>query len=193
MPFNGLIIGSKKINQMLSNILLTCKTEWIKAKTKRNHPFRYFVLGTVNSKGNPELRTVVLRNFDSTENLFTIFTDSRTKKIIDLTENSSAELLFYDHRKLTQIRVKVNCISIEESEKDFIQQSPNAQKDYTSVSSPGTILKSMDDVMYSEFNYFRKLIFKPYQIEYLRLMRPNHQRAVFNLKNEEWIGNFITP
>lgn len=178
---------------MLDNIFKFCETEWIKTKTKKNHPFRYFSLSTVDSEGKPESRMVVLRKFDASAVEFTIYTDARTPKIKSLASNPDAELLFYDHKKLCQIRVKASCIEQRKDPALFLQQHQAAQKDYTTLMAPGTTIKAMDTVEYGIENHFIKLVFKAYQIDYLRLKRPNHQRAVFTLKDKEWQRTFVTP
>jgi len=162
---------------MLDNIFKFCETEWIKTKTKKNHPFRYFSLATVDPQGKPESRMVVLRKFDASAVEFTVYT----------------ELLFYDHKKLCQIRVKASCIERKKDLTLYLQQHQAAQKDYTTLIAPGTMIKAMDAVEYGVENHFVKLVFKAYQIDYLRLKRPNHQRAVFTLEDKEWQGTFVTP
>ena len=178
---------------MLDDILKTCATEWIKAKTQKKHPFRYFTLTTVSSNGHPQGRVVVLRNFDSQSFSFTVYTDARSEKIKALAANPIAELLFYDPRKMHQIRVKSKCVLVEKSDALFRQQHINAQKDYTTDLPPGTKIKSMDAVGYAADHHFTQLIFSAYEIESLRLKRPNHQRAVFEFQNQQWIGSFQVP
>jgi pyridoxamine 5'-phosphate oxidase len=43
-----------------------------------------------------------------------------------------------------------------------------------------------------EKGHFTKLVFKAYELEYLKLKRPNHLRAIF-LSSEDWKGSFIAP
>lgn len=178
---------------MLDKILQDCKTEWIKSKVKKNHPFRYFSLATTDPKGDPEVRLVVLRNYHSEDDLFTIYTDARTPKIKALDRNPTAELLFYDPKKLLQIRVTTSCIAQRSDEQIFRQQHEGAQKDYTTTVAPGTTIKQMDALTYSENHHFRVLVFKAIKIDYLRLKRPHHQRAVFHLVNSQWEGSFVAP
>ena len=178
---------------MLDSIFKSCETEWIKAKTKKNHPFRYFSLATVSPVGKAESRMVVLRKFDPSKLEFTIYTDARTAKIKALDQKAEAELLFYDHKKLCQIRVSASCILQEKDSVLFSQQHEAAQKDYTTLIAPGVEIKGMDKIAYGEENHFLKLIFKAEKIDYLRLKRPNHQRAVFILKEGVWQGSFVTP
>jgi pyridoxamine 5'-phosphate oxidase len=192
MPWIVLTLGKKRI-KMLDKILADCSTEWSKTKTNKKHPYRYFYLATVDKEGLPEVRTVVLRKFDPKQLLFTIYTDARTPKITSLIALPFAELLFYDARKLTQLRVRAKCIEQSKDEVAFSQQHENAQKDYTTNIAPGQPIKSMDEVTYLEENHFVKLVFKAEKIDFLKLMRPNHQRAIFEFKDDQWKGKFVTP
>ena len=178
---------------MLDKILRNCQTEWIKTKTKKNHPFRYFTLSTVSPEGLPEARIVVLRHFDAVNYQFKVYTDARTPKIAALEKNNKAELLFYDHRKLMQIRVQAECVEQQADALLFSQQHEGAQKDYTTAVPPGTPLKGMDQLDYTTENHFTVLTFKAQQIDYLRLKRPNHQRAVYTRTEEQWNGSFVSP
>ena len=72
---------------MLTSILKECKEQWIKAKHNKKHPFRFFTLATIASEGSPHLRTVVLRDFDSETLSFTIYTDLRSRKVLELEQD----------------------------------------------------------------------------------------------------------
>ena len=178
---------------MLDSILKACETAWIKTKTKKNHPFRFFTLATTDPQGQAEARMVVLRKFDAKHFEFTIYTDLRTPKIASIEHNPAVELLFYDHKKLWQIRVKAKCIAKRKDPVIFKQQQEAAQKDYTTIVAPGTKLKAMDAVEYGNENYFAVLTFRAFHIDHLQLKRPNHQRAIFNLQDQKWEGTFVTP
>ena len=119
---------------MLDSIFKFCETEWVKTKTKKNHPFRYFSLATVDPNGKAESRMVVLRKFDESAVEFTVYTDARTPKIKSLTLMPDAELLFYDHKKLCQIRVKANCI--QQKDQSYFYNSIKLLKKITLLLSP---------------------------------------------------------
>lgn len=177
---------------MLDQLLSDCRTAWIKAKTQKKHPFRYFTLATTLD-GNPQARVVVLRHYDLKTDCFTIYSDARTPKIVALKENPRATLLFYDPRKFLQVRVQAQCEAIKKDEEKFRQQHLAAQKDYTTSIAPGSPIKAMDAITYSEAHHFVVLQFKATTIDYLRLMRPNHQRALFAYKDGIWQGQFVAP
>ena len=179
---------------MLNNICVNVKQLGLNPKPKKNHPFRYVTLSTVSPDGLPEARVVVLRHFDATSFTFTIYTDARTpKRLNHLNSTPTVELLFYDHRKLTQIRVKATYEDQKHDKALFEKQHEAAQKDYTTAVPPGSPLKGMDQLEYTKENYFTVLTFKAVQIDYLRLKRPNHQRAIFNFNAGQWDGGFVTP
>ena len=178
---------------MLDSVLKSCETAWIKTKTKKNHPFRFFSLVTTSPEGQAEARMVVLRKFDVSNFEFTIYTDLRTPKMASIVHIPEVELLFYDHKKLWQIRVKAKCIAQREDPALFAQQQEAAQKDYTTLIAPGTEIKAMDAVEYGSKNHFVVLTFRAYHIDHLQLKRPNHQRAIFTLQGQEWKGSFVTP
>ena len=55
-------------------------------------------------------------------------TQMHVQKKYSLKSNPSTELLFCDHRKLTQIRVKATCITKQKDDLLFAQQHEQAQK-----------------------------------------------------------------
>ncbi|MDC1377802.1 pyridoxamine 5'-phosphate oxidase family protein [Flavobacteriaceae bacterium] len=178
---------------MLDSILNECKEQWVSAKKKKNHPFRFFTLATLDNDGSPHLRTVVLRGFDSELLNFIVYTDLRSKKVNELKMDKRAQFLFYDPKRMLQIIVGVS--HIESNLDDFIYKSipEQSKKDYAAVEVPGSKIKSPEKVQYNfSKGHFTQLIFKAESIEYLRLKRPNHIRASFNLINN-WEGNFIVP
>lgn len=178
---------------MLDKILKSCETEWIKTKSKKNHPFRWFTLSTVGTDGLPQARIVVLRHFDAASYTFTLYTDQRTPKVKALQHQQKVELLFFDAKKWVQIRVGATLKEMKKNEEKYQQQHEKAQKDYTTKVAPGTKIKSMDAIEYGDENHFYELIFEADTIDYLKLKRPNHQRAYFERKDQKWEGSFVAP
>ena len=163
--------------------------------SKKRHPFRNFVLATTEN-GKPKQRTVVLRKtlLDSS---LVIYTDKRTQKIKDIQKNPEFSALFYDSKKLLQIRVEGKAELITDKEQiatywHTVQAS--SRKDYTTSVAPGTPLQNPDAVVYkSEENYFCPVKLTPNTIEYLRLKRPNHLRILFSRIKTVWSGDFLVP
>ena len=65
----------------LENILLDCKKQLNGALNHKKHPFRYFTLASISENDTPNLRTVVLREFNANKFQLSIFTDARSKKV----------------------------------------------------------------------------------------------------------------
>ena len=178
---------------MLVSIFSDLKKQLSSALKHKKHPFRYGTLATTGLDGSPHLRTVVLRGFDQEMLTLTIYTDSRSDKIKELSQDPRAEFLFYDSSQFLQLRIKVNLIHDAPSKEIYNQIPEPSKKDYTSIFVPGEEIKAPDAVTY---NYdqpnFTELIFQAYELEYLKLKRPNHLRVKF-LLNHDWEGSFIAP
>jgi len=167
-----------------------------KATSLKDHPFRYFTLATVDPGGVPKLRTMVLRNVDEQLNL-TVYTDRRSEKVQHLENSDTVSLLFYDTARLLQITMhaKANMITDDRVLNTIWNTiSPNARKDYTTELPPGKEIKDPSNIEYlNHKNYFLAVSLVPEQIEYLRLKRPNHIRALFKKQGKDWSGSFLVP
>jgi pyridoxine/pyridoxamine 5'-phosphate oxidase len=169
--------------------------ELVNGHSKKRHPFRYFVLAT-NENGKPRQRTVVLRKtlLDSS---LVIFTDKRTQKVKDIQNNFEFSALFYDSKKLLQLRIEGKAELITDKEQiatywHTVQAS--SRKDYTTNLAPGTPIINPDDIDYKpEENYFCPVKLIPNTIEYLRLQRPNHLRILFSRIETDWSSEFLVP
>jgi hypothetical protein len=164
--------------------------------TEKEHPFRYFTLGTVGLEKLPRLRTVVLRGI-SEDLTLTFYTDKRSKKIIHITENNRVSLLFYHPKKLTQIKIEGLAHTVKDEatlERHWTDIQPQSRKDYTTQFAPGSELSNPDNVEYlNEENHFCMVKIVPFKIEYLRLQRPNHLRVQFAKEAQTWSGTFLVP
>ena len=177
----------------LENILLDCKKQLNGALNHKKHPFRYFTLASISENDTPNLRTVVLREFNANKFQLTIFTDARSKKVKELKLNQNGKFLFYDSSRLIQLILEVKMIEIIDLKNDFKALPHPSKKDYTSVLKPGAKIKSPDEVNYDYSNdYFRKIIFQTINLEYLKLKRPNHIRAFFSVE-DKWKGTYLVP
>lgn len=181
---------------MTHSYLEEVRAELKKGATQKDHPFRYFTLATVGLDQVPRLRTVVLRKVSDDLKL-TIYTDSRSKKMIHLKENKKVGLLFYNPKTLTQIRIEGPAMVVRDEEtkqKYWNGVGARARKDFTTASAPGTSLESPEKLDYLEDeDHFCILEIVPFKIEYLRLKRPNHIRVRFSWEENRWEGEYIVP
>jgi len=172
------------------------KEELIKGSTEKSHPFRYFTLSTVGVDLLPRQRTVVLRKVTDDLQL-SFYTDLRSKKIIHIKENNKVGLLFYNSKKLLQLKIEgiatiIKGKAIEETYNNGIPEK--ARKDYTTTLAPGTPLEDPKVIEYlKEENHFCVVEVTPYRIEYLKLQQPEHLRVRFSMRQELWNGEFLVP
>mgnify|MGYP003635301688 FL=1 len=181
---------------MIDSFFEELNSEIKKGVSERGHPFRFITMATVGNETIARLRTVVLREV-SEGLLLTIYTDSRTQKIKHITVNNQVSFLLYHPEKLLQLKVE-GTAEIVTDKKRLIETwkniQPNSRKDYITNTSPGSSLKNPDHVEYVEDeNYFTMIDIIPTKIEYLKLKRPKHIRALFEKVNKEWKGEFLVP
>ena len=169
--------------------------ELVNGHAKKRHPFRYFVLATTEN-GRPTQRTVVLRKTLKDQSLV-IYTDKRTQKIKQLQKSSHFSALFYDTKKLLQIRIEGKAELITDTtqiETYWHTVQAASRKDYTTSLAPGTPIEKLDEIEYTTTeNNFCPVKLVPHTIEYLRLQRPNHVRVLFSKIKDTWSGEFLVP
>ena len=181
---------------MIDSFFEELNSEIKKGISERAHPFRFITMATVGNETIARLRTVVLREV-SEDLLLTIYTDSRTQKIKHLAVNNEVSFLLYHPEKLLQLKVEGTAEIVTDNgrlSKTWKNIQPNSRKDYITHTSPGSSLKNPDHVEYVEDeNYFTIIDIVPTKIEYLKLQRPNHIRAVFKKDDGDWNGEFLVP
>ena len=169
----------------------------------RRNLFHTPVLSTFSdSKINS--RVIVLRGFDPEKRALRIHTDSRSRKIKDISENSEATLLGYDPGLKIQLKLHG---SIDTNYQDKIadlawRDSQKMSKVCYSISeSPG---KKIDDprnydvdsenININEgYKNFAVINFHFNSLEFLYLMSSGHRRSIHVWEAEELISNWIVP
>ncbi|WP_324025798.1 pyridoxamine 5'-phosphate oxidase family protein [Maribacter sp. BPC-D8] len=181
---------------MINSFFKELSTEIHNGVNEREHPFRFITMATVGNETVARLRTVVLREVSDDLRL-TIYTDSRTEKMKHIAANNQVSFLLYHPEKMLQLKVEGTAQIV--TNKDRIQSTweniqPNSRKDYITQTSPGSAIKNPDHVEYVENeNYFTIIDIIPSKIEYLKLQRPNHIRALFTKIDDKWNGEFLIP
>ncbi|MEM9001327.1 MAG: pyridoxamine 5'-phosphate oxidase family protein [Bacteroidota bacterium] len=181
---------------MLHIVFEQLKNELIKGATKKEHPFRFFTLATVDENNCPQQRTVVLRKVDPDLTLY-FYTDKRSAKIQHLQYNSSISALFYHPKQLVQLKMEgIGSIIKEQATiRSLWQQIPlNSRKEYTVNATPGDPLHNPDALTYlSTEHFFGVVEIKTHKVEYLRLGHPHHTRTMFTKAGNDWKGSFLVP
>ena len=169
----------------------------------RRNLFHTPVLSTLSdSKINS--RVIVLRGFDPEKRALRIHTDSRSRKIKDISENSDATLLGYDPGLKIQLKLHG---SIDTHYQDKIadlawRDSQEMSKVCYSVSeSPG---KNIDDPrnydvdsknidLNKGYKNFAVINFHFSSLEFLYLRSSGHRRSIHVWETEELRSNWMVP
>ena len=169
----------------------------------RRNLFHTPVLSTFSdSKINS--RVIVLRGFDTEKRILRIHTDSRSRKIKDVSENSDATLLGYDPGLKIQLKLHG---SIDTHYQDNIadlawRDSQEMSKVCYSISeSPG---KEIDDPgkydvdseninLNEGYKNFAVINFHFNSLEFLYLRSSGHRRSIHVWETEELRSNWMVP
>lgn len=178
------------------NILDSIKNELRKAVTKPKHRFRYFSMATCGIHGHVRQRMLVLRDVADDFTL-TAYTDSRSKKMTHLRENSEVSLLFFNPSKFIQITMTAR-VQVDNNEETILNLwnriKPRSRKDYITELPPGTMIQDPSEIEHQDnIHYFTVLRLIPEKIEYVKLQKINHLRILFCRENHTWSSTYLVP
>lgn len=164
--------------------------ELARAGKDRHHAWRTPVLATVGSDGSPQARVVVLREVDAAHQTLRFYTDSRSPKVRQLSNEPHALIVFWSDRLKWQLRVRV-AISVEtvgpevEARWQNVQQSASAA-DYLGPVAPGDCIEALqtETTSANASHHFAILSAQVLEIDWLELSRDGHRRA--NLREGGW-------
>ena len=140
------------------------------------HPARILTLANIDLQGQPQARSVILREADPW--LLSIYTDSRSPKVSQLANDPNAQLLFWDQQKRWQLRCSASAqlVTDESTLAELwrkIGSSASAQ-DYLGAQPPGELLQSgLDSRTEPALAILR---FHVTEIDWLALDRAGHKR-----------------
>jgi len=161
----------------------------------RESNFHKAVLATINLENKPEVRTVVVRNFEKKKFALSIHTDFRAKKVLELNNNNNVSLLFYDEEKKIQLRIR-GWAQVHKSEKKSWNKLSNwSKRCYLTNISPGvhsdkptsgfpkkhSLHPPNENEASVGLENFCLINVWFNQIEWLYLASQGHRRAIFNI------------
>ena len=185
-------------NDSLTDVFSNVSDELHRGALERNHPFRFVSFATLD-KGKINSRLVVLREVQD-DLSFVIFTDSRSQKVMDLSENTTATLLFWHAGKKVQVSAQGTVMLHKQdalSEKYWAGVSIEGRKAYGSALSPGSMVDrpalahEWPDEISSEF--FCVIVVRPQEMDILQLHKLSHYRTQFKHHDNEWLGSWVVP
>jgi len=172
--------------------------EMSRAGADRKSPFRWPVLAT-GGPAQAQARVVALRSFERGERKALIFTDRRTPKITQLRQNRQATMVFFDPRRMIQIRA-CGVASVITDGPDHAQAwlnlSAQARRDYTAAQAPGTPVAPpapATDRLDESSACFAMIEVSVASIDWLLISRRGHKRASFEWAGDRLNQSWLTP
>ena len=174
-----------------------CSKSLKEAPKRRRSAFKYFSLNTLSLIDGvlyPQSRMVVLREVFEHFN-FQIYTDSRTEKVTSLQSYKEASALFYDPKKMIQIRLEGILEKVEDSQNYFESLSEPQKRDYRTKMAPGSEADSFHTIHESEGGYFQILRFHAQRFDLVQLHSEGHRRVKGSLDLKGAISSlyWVTP
>lgn len=170
--------------------------------SQSKHPFHIMQLGTVeltNSGVEPQIRSVVFKEFIEETLTFVFHTDSRSPKMCQLQENQSVILHFYDSVLRQQVRIKGKSQILNRESKIYIDHQQNLSlsglRCYLGPFAPTTKLSEYHCNIQDDWRFrapseeerqetianFEVICVQAEQIDYLRLRAQGHIRCHFQI------------
>ena len=164
------------------------------------HEYHLFTIATVNDK-IPEIRTVVLRDFNIKKYQISFHTDTRSPKYSQVKSNPAISALFYSTQKRTQLRLHGNATICKDQNLLNMLWS-NLNKDSREcyqgeVPPSGNIPKPkiINDTSrnMSGFENFSRISIEISSVEILRLHHLGHKRLLCDISKDpvefQWIAS----
>ena len=173
--FSDLDKGELKIWDLLAQGVVNKKSK-----------FHTPTLSTVN--GNMiNSRTIILRKVDNKTKMLFFYSDSRSRKVLNIKQNNNATVHLYEPRFKLQVQLYGHAKIENNSEKTKnIWSSLNSfsKKNYLSALSPGEKINSLDNLKYNTdneeaFYNFSLIYFKVSKLECLQLSDIKNIRVEF--------------
>ena len=173
--FSDLDKGESKIWDLLAQGVVNKKSK-----------FHTPTLSTIN--GNAiNSRTIILRKVDNKTKMLFFYSDSRSRKVINIKQNNNVTIHLYEPRFKLQVQLygNANIENKTKKTKDIWSSLRDfSKKNYLSVLSPGEKINHLDDIKYNAdneeaFYNFSLINFKVTKLECLQLSDIKNIRVEF--------------
>ncbi|MFY8005475.1 MAG: pyridoxamine 5'-phosphate oxidase family protein [Chitinophagaceae bacterium] len=181
------------------------------AVASAKHPFHLPAIATINEKGFPSLRTVVLRNAVATQKSIYFHTDVRSPKWQNLQNNHALAALFYDASARLQLRIEGKALLHYQDaycENAWQKTGVSSRRCYLATQAPSSAMSfpssGLPDEMNDRnptldesspgYNNFGVVEIKVQQIDWLWLNSKGHRRVIFTYSSDgNFQYNWLTP
>ena len=179
-----------------------------RGKADRKHPFYTPVFCTLSPTLHPRSRTLVLRNVIRPQAELWCYTDRRSQKALDVTQNPTVAWTFWAPKPQIQVNVSGSTRWLAEPQAQdlFLSMPQHSRKAYATLSAPGHpqevpdsgLPENWEDRSLTETNYAAKnfgvLITEMSSMEVLKLSRDGHQRLLGTMQsNKDWHLDWLIP
>jgi len=155
----------------------------------RKLPFHTPSVASISDDGFPNIRTVVLRNFDKQDRLIRFHTDRRANKCDEMLSNPRLAIHFYDADKKIQLKLKTTAsmhCGDDIAADAWRSSQPSSKLCYCAPVGPGSdVVKPPSAPLMKNtqiekgFTNFCVVNAHISQLEWLYLSADGHQRAIF--------------
>jgi len=164
--------------------------------TDRHLTPRLFVtIATTDENGMPQLRKVALRGQSRAAGEVQVFTDKRSIKVHEITQNPKSAVLAWDPAHQVQIRLTGHA-RVETGkplEEVWAALPPAARLSYSHMPAPGSPIEAGGAYSQTpDLAYFARITLTIDAIDYVNLADNGHRRAVF-LRTDGWQGAWRSP
>lgn len=185
-------------SEMYLKSILDLKYELRIALKKPKHPWKLMSLATCGANGQASTRMVVVRKIEDDPFAVVFYTDRRSKKVEDFTHSDTCELLFWDARNSRQLRLRCQVVLDYKSEEFLRDLNERQCRDYATLVPPGQPIQDQKKAYHHDVKTEAKRNFcavqcLPFEVDYLELKEPEHQRMKYLLDKRIWKEICIAP
>lgn len=165
-------------------------------------PLRTITLGTVNEDGAPDLRSVILRDFDAASRRLSVHTDSRSAKFAQIRRRPVVAVHGWDPARRVQLRLSgLATLHAGDPIADAAWRalSPFGRQLYRVRQAPGDQVPDPSPHRYSEvpeaeaYAWFSVIVVACHELEVLRLSGHGQTRARFTWQGERHRAEWLVP
>ena len=160
------------------------------AARRSEHEWRTMALATV-VRGEPQVRSVLLREVDAAARELVFFTDARAPKVAQLRAMPIGSLLCWSSRLGWQLRLRVqldvDASGLQASSRWARLKLTPAAQDYLSPLPPGSPIAQHYEPQRATREHFAVVTAKVLSLDWLELHADGHRRARFGADGAQWL------
>ena len=193
------------LDEVLTNIWLMLERGAIQS----TDPFHWPVLGTMSIEGC-SLRTVILRQFNSSDRVLVCHTDARSEKVKEIIDSPQTSWLFYHPEKKIQVRISGQTTLHAHdpcADRQWADSSITSRLNYCTSQPPGTPVdkpsSGLPDFLFNKIptllgteigrKHFMAIAVHIFSIDWLLLKITGNRRAHFKWDKDRLRSTWLVP